>query len=118
MVWNRKLSADAKSAGRASYPSYDMQYLANALKGGGTARTKYETPTGRHGLNAAGEAVYAQQATADFRSKADNELRGEFSHWLQGQHTVNENVMEYDNTRLGIVQRKRYLDGEVGNRDK
>ena len=114
MVWNRKSSADAKSEGRASYPSYDMQYLANALQGGGVERTKYETPTA---LNFAGETVYAQQAAADFRSEADNELRGEFSHWLQGQHTVNETPSIYDNTRPGVVQRKHYLDGGVGNRD-
>jgi len=91
---------------------YDMQYLSNALGDAGLG-TKYD----RGALEGIDQLVYTQKATAGFRRKAKAALHNEFSLWLQGKHIDNTEMNAYDDTRNGVVERRHFMDGEVGPKD-
>jgi len=106
MVWNRQAD-DSKSHGRASYPKYDLEYLANALTD--TTGTKYTNT-----LEGAERLVYAQKAASNYQREADNSLRSEFSSWLQGMHADNKDKNVYNNNRPGVTKRRHFMNGAVG----
>jgi len=111
MVWNTGARAVPR-ASKSSYPTYDMQYLSNALGNAGIG-TKYD----RGGLEGVNELVYTQKAAAGFRREAKSALHNEFSLWLQGKHIDNTEMNAYDNTRNGVVERRHFMDGAVGPKD-
>ena len=111
MVWNTGACAVPR-ASKSSYPTYDMQYLSNALSDAGLG-TKYD----RGALEGIDQLVYTQKATAGFRREAKAALHSEFSLWLQGKHIDNTGMNVYDNTRNGVVELRHFMDGEVGPKD-
>jgi hypothetical protein len=111
MVWNRR-NLDPKSYGRASYPTYDMKYLENALTD--DTGSKYENTLP---MNSAAKMVYTQKAATHFRREADNSLRSEFSSWLEGMHADNATTSIYENNRPGVTERRHFMNGKVGARD-
>jgi len=117
MVWNtggRGSNVSERAANVSSYPTYDMEYLSNAL-GAGNSGTKYEVP---EDLNGTDRLVYTQKAATGFRREAKQALHNEFSLWLQGQHLDNDVMAEYDNSRKGVVERRHFMDGKVGAKEK
>jgi len=117
MVWNtggRGSNVSERAANVSSYPTYDMEYLSNAL-GAGNSGTKYEVPETLNGMD---RLVYTQKAATGFRREAKQALHNEFSLWLQGQHNHNDAMAEYDNSRKGVVERRHFMDGKVGAKDK
>jgi len=117
MVWNtggRGSNVSERAANVSSYPTYDMEYLSNAL-GAGNSGTKYEVPEDLNGMD---RLVYTQKAATGFRREAKQALHNEFSLWLQGQHLDNDVMAEYDNSRKGVVERRHFMDGKVGAKEK
>jgi hypothetical protein len=117
MVWNkagRQSTALERASDVKSYPTYNMEYLRHAL-GDTRAGTKYEKPDE---LDQIDQLVYQQKAASGFRGEANQALQNEFSLWLQGQHIDNTSMVEYDNTRPGVVERRHFMDGKVGAKEK
>jgi len=117
MVWNtgaRGSNVSERATNVSSYPTYNMEYLSNAL-GAGRSGTKYNVPENLVGMDA---LVYTQKATTGFRREAKQALHNEFSLWLQRQHNDNNEMAEYDNSRKGVVERRHFMDGKVGAKDK
>lgn len=86
------VGAVAEARQTAAWPRYEAEYLKRALK---SEQYKYDTD----GLDEAAKAVYLDKIVANYKSEADEVLKGEFEQWLQGQHGANDLSVEqlYEN---------------------
>lgn len=99
------IGTPAEAAIGASYPNYNLGYLAkrlnlpNAAKAEGThARPdKYAPINDQDEPAPAAQFAYAQAAAENYKAEADEQLLREFICWLQGQHEDNVAPRVYEN---------------------
>ena len=84
----------------AAWPRYEAEYLKRAIT---SEQYKYDTV----GLSDAEKAVYLDKIVANYKAEADECLKAEFEHWLQGQHEANDTSKEqcYENADGKPVRR-------------
>ena len=82
---NRGTPEEAKVA--HAWPRYEAKFLRDRLENGG----------GKYGAGAGEDAnlIYFDKISEDYKSEADENLRLEFTDWLQGKHQANMTPMLY-----------------------
>lgn len=81
----------AEAATPGTWPEYDAQYLANALRKKerkyGEADQQFRDETGK--VDETLRQVYLDKVSDDYKVEAEQALKHEFSLWLQGKHPAN-----------------------------
>ena len=72
------IGTPAEARQTTTWPTYEAQYLHNALKGD---RGKYS-----HELPSQRDAIYLDKVTDNYKEEAEDALKAEFDLWLQGRH--------------------------------
>ena len=83
----------------SAWPHYNLEYLARKLN---EPRAAEVAKTNKYGaanemLNDHNKQIYLEQATKTLTQDANEQLKREFVHWLQGQHSDNHEPSEYVN---------------------
>ena len=88
---NRGTPEEAKVA--HAWPRYEAKFLRDRLENGG----------GKYGAGAGEDAnlIYFDKISEDYKAEADENLRLEFTDWLQGKHQANMTTMLYPKSTDG-----------------